>query len=322
MVVHAHHFTPDLNAALVEAIPLICRTKTDVLSFFWGSGFRGPQYDELAKLLRDDSSLFRKHQAVRSLLDAANENLSNEGLRLRREIIRRVTSFNNFASCWPDDQVRAKGAVQIVRELVQEKDALTRIVQAEERQRCAQIARSEQKAELTRKRAEQREAVKRSFFDLFSLTDGNCRGILFEGVLNRLFAIDGLAVREAFRVVGQAGEGVVEQIDGVIELDGHFYLVEAKWWAQKLGVVDVAQHTVRVASRSGMRGLYVVYPGYTDPAIVTIRDALQRGIYVLAVLEEVVAVLETEESIADWLRKKVGHAMIDRNPFVPFERMV
>lgn len=279
-------------------------------------------FDTLDERLRTDSLAFRKHSAVRSLLVAANEDTSNKGLGVRREIIKRVTGFNNFAACWPGDQVRAKGAVQIVRDLVQEKDAVTRIVQAEERQRLAKIADSEQKAEQIRKRAQQRDSVKRDLFALFSLADTKRRGILFEGVLNRLFSIDELAIRESFRVVGDAGEGIVEQIDGVIELDGHLYLVEAKWWKQKLEVGDVSRHTVRVASRSGMRGLYVVHPGYTEPAITTIRDALQRGVYVLALLEELVFVLETDQSIAGWLRKKVGHAMIDRDPFRLFQRVI
>jgi restriction system protein len=100
-------------------------------------------------------------------------------------------------------------------------------------------------------------------------------------------------------------------------LDGHLYLIEAKWWGQNLGTGEVSQHTVRVASRSGMRGLYVVQPGYTDAAVTTIRDALQRGVFVLATVEELVVLLESDDSIADWLREKVRYAMIDRDPFRP-----
>jgi hypothetical protein len=66
-----------------------------------------------------------------------------------------------------------------------------------------------------------------------------------------------------------------------------------------------------------MRGLYVVHPGYTDPAIGMIRDALQRGVFVLAIVEELVTLLDTDDSVADWLRAKVRHAMIDREPFRP-----
>jgi restriction system protein len=46
------------------------------------------------------------------------------------------------------------------------------------------------------------------------------RGKLFESVLNRLFAAESILIREAFTLVGDEGEGVVEQIDGAIELDG------------------------------------------------------------------------------------------------------
>lgn len=44
------------------------------------------------------------------------------------------------------------------------------------------------------------------------------------------------------------GLGVVEQIDGVIELQGDLYLVEMKWWQDALGPGDVAQHLVTAAS--------------------------------------------------------------------------
>jgi len=316
---YAYHFTPDLNAALLAAIPLICPAKKDVLSFFRSTGLRGPRLAEQEASLGRDSSSFRKHAATRVLLEAVNEDHSNDGLRVRREVIKRVTTFNNFGACWPDDQMPAKGAVQTVRDLVKEKDAVTRIIQAEERERHARVAESERNAEHLRKRAAERESVKRELFALFSVQDAR-RGILFEGVLNRFFALDGLTVREAFRLVGSAGEGVVEQIDGVVELDGHLYLVEAKWWSENLGTGDVAQHTVRVAGRSGMRGLYVVHPGYSNAAITMIRDALQRGVFVLAIVEELVALLDTNDSIADWLRAKVRHAMIDRDPFRPRRR--
>jgi restriction system protein len=56
---------------------------------------------------------------------------------------------------------------------------------------------------------------------LFAQSDPHKRGKALEGVLNRLFKAGGISVRDAF-VLRVDGEGVVEQVDGVIELGGAF----------------------------------------------------------------------------------------------------
>ena len=89
---------------------------------------------------------------------------------------------------------------------------------------------------------------------LFGESDPVKRGKAIEGLLNRLFALYDISVREAF-VLRVDGQGIVEQIDGVVELDGELYLVEVKWWHVSLGPGDVAQHLVRVFNRGHARGI-------------------------------------------------------------------
>jgi restriction system protein len=319
---HADLYPPDVYAALVEAIPMICRSKQDILTFFRGAGAHGAELRAFEIMLRDDREAFKKHQVTRALLDVASKDRSNDGIRLTREIVRRVTTFRNFEACWPAEQKAAKGAVQTVRELVEAKDAVTRIVQAEERERHLRTAAAQQDARRLQERRAKRDELKRDLFGLFSSGDPRGRGLLLEGVLNRLFALDGLAVRESFTLRGIDGEGIVEQIDGVVELDGHLYLVEAKWKSENIGRGEISEHTVRVATRSGMRGMYIVHPGYSEPAVTVMREALQRNVFVLANLEEVVVLLESDDSIAEWLRAKVRFAMIERDPFRPLLRHV
>ncbi len=55
------------------------------------------------------------------------------------------------------------------------------------------------------------------------------RGKLLEVVLNDLFRAYNIHVREDFRRRDPESGVVLEQIDGVIELDGSVYLVEMKW---------------------------------------------------------------------------------------------
>ena len=55
-----------------------------------------------------------------------------------------------------------------------------------------------------------------------------------ESGLNRFFSSSGILLREAFTRVGEYGEGIIEQVDGVIEINGEIYLVEMKWHSDKL----------------------------------------------------------------------------------------
>ncbi len=137
-----------------------------------------------------------------------------------------------------------------------------------------------------------------------------------ESVLNRLFKIAGISVRDALTVRGNAREGIVEQIDGVIKLDSDFYLVEVKWHTARLGVGDVSHHLVRLHARDGARGLLISSHGFTGPAISAVRDHLTKLTAVLCELDEIVLLLEGQHDLGEFLRKKVESAILDRNPFV------
>ena len=48
-------------------------------------------------------------------------------MRERREILNRVTRFDDFSVCWESDQATARGLVAQVRDLVNVKDSFTRM---------------------------------------------------------------------------------------------------------------------------------------------------------------------------------------------------
>ena len=56
--------------------------------------------------------------------------------------------------------------------------------------------------------------MRKDLFALFSEANPYARAKRLESVLNRLVAPDGIGVREAFHVIGDESEGIVEQIDG------------------------------------------------------------------------------------------------------------
>ena len=105
--------------------------------------------------------------------------------------------------------------------------------------------------------------------------------------LNNLFQAYGVLIRKSFHLVGEAGEGIVEQIDGIIELSGVLYFVEMKWYRNPVGKPEISEHLVRLMSR----------------------------VVVLSTLHEIVRLLEQQDDLSEFFTKKVQAAQIHKNPY-------
>jgi hypothetical protein len=88
--------------------------------------------------------------------------------------------------------------------------------QEQEAERKKRLEEEERKVAIQNERNTKLEQVKKDLYALFGLADPQKRGKQLEDVLNRLFQTAGILVREAFTRIAPTGEGVVEQIDGVI----------------------------------------------------------------------------------------------------------
>ncbi len=308
------HYPPELLDLLVDTIPLLCRSKQGVIVFFQGAGVSETILQDLQRRVRSDPDEINKYEIARTVLVRLNQR-GEAAIRERREILKRVTQFDSFASCWPADQLKAKGLIAEICQLVNVKDSFTRMNQ--EREREAQKRREEHDAKLEaikQKRA-QLQSIRADLTSLFTVNDPQRRGKMLEGVLNRLFRVAGISIREAFTLCGQDGEGIVEQIDGVVELDGNLYLVEIKWWNRPLGPGEVAQHLVRVFNRGHARGIFLSASDFTDAAVHMCRESLSKATVVLCHMEEIVRLLEMEGDLPELLRTKLRAAVIDKNPY-------
>lgn len=309
-----HHYPPEVLNLLVDTIPLLCRSKNDVLVFFKGAGVPSAVTADFQRKVNVDRKSVNKYEITREVLVRLNDK-GEASLRERREILKRVIEFEDFSTCWSSDQLKAKGLVAEIRRVVDVKDSFGRMRQAQEAERRKRIEEEQRKTAARNEQRAKLEQVKKDLYALFGCDDPQKRGKQLEGVLNQLFSVTGILVREAFTRVAPTGEGVIEQIDGVIELDGEIYLVEMKWWDKPLGTGEVSQHLVRVFTRDCARGLLISYSGYTDPAIATCREALSRMVVVLCSLQEIVQMLEHEANLTELLKKKVRSAVIDKNPY-------
>jgi restriction system protein len=311
------HYPPELLGLLVDTIPRLARSKKDVLMFFRGAGVSQTHLAELAQQVSQSPASVNKFDMVRTVLARLNAAGESE-LRARREVLKRVVEFEDFSGCWENDRLEAQGLVHRIRTVVNVKDSFTRMKDELERERAEHRREHEKRAAEHTKREAAREEIKRDLFALFAESNPWRRGKQLEAVLNRLFAHYAVLVREAFVLRGDPGTGIVEQIDGVIELDGHLYLVEIKWHGKALGVPEVSQHLVRVFTRGDVRAVIISDSEFSEGAIQQCRDDLSQKVVVLCVLEEIVKVLESGSELGAMLRAKVQAAIIDRRPFARF----
>jgi multidrug efflux pump subunit AcrA (membrane-fusion protein) len=314
MQVDPYHFPPEVLGLLKDVLPLLNRSKADLLDFFRGAGVSDATLADLRERLRREPKSVNKYEIARTVLTRVNEQ-GEPALRARREIIKRVVEVEDFSTCWPDDQLKARGLVAQVRSVVNTKDAFTRMHQERDQERSERLAAGRAKAAKVAQRRAAVQDLHRRLGRLFSAPNAQRRGIELEKLLNELFVLDGLLVRESFVLRTEQGSPI-EQIDGVVELDHMLYLVEIKWWTEPLGVDPVTRHLSRVFFRTGVGGVLISASGFTAPAVEECKTALTKILIVLGDLQEIVLLLEREGDVAEWLRTKIQFAKIEKRPMV------
>lgn len=313
------HYPPELFDLMIETIPLLNRSKNSVLLFFRGAGVSEALYADIQQQLLADRSAINKYEICRIILFRINET-SDKYIRERRELLKRVVEFESFTNCWESDQLKAKGLVASIRDLVNVKDSFTKINLEREKEQARNSAQYNAKVLQVRKQAEAIETAKLDFYSLFSESNAQERGKKLEGVLNTLFKLYGILVREAFTRKGDKGEGIIEQIDGVVEIDNEIYLVEMKWRSEKIGSDDIYAHLGRIYHRANAHGIFISAAGYSESGLIAAKEALvKQAVLVLTDLQEFVYVLENGLDLVQYYKTKIKNAIIDKAPFTkPF----
>ncbi len=281
-----------------------------MISFFAGAGVEYVVLGDLKQQLLQNRDAMKKHELARAVLTRLNEQGDN-GMATRRAVLRRVVEWQNFAACYPDNQGRAEEIVRHIAGLVNIKDARTREEEIE-------ISRNKIDYLLQQNEVQKRKfalaEIRESLLSLIHQPNPQQRGKMLENVLNRYFKVSGILVREAFALTSPYGEGIVEQIDGVVEIDGSLHLVEMKWWQEPIGVTEISRHISRIYSRSHACGIFVSASGFTKAAVTLCREALQHKLITLCELQEIMILLEQEKLLKDFFKAKVHAAVIDKKP--------
>jgi restriction system protein len=303
------HYPPELFQLMVDAVPRLCRSKTDLMLFLQGAGIGEDILRDHWQVVRTDPKSVSKFQITRYVLQRLNER-GERTLQERRELLRRVVEFENFSACWENERAAAKGYVADIRNIVEVKDSFTRMRQEKDRERREHMKQQEARVAALRKQKAAQEQVRQKLYGLFKEDlDPHQRGRDFEAVLNELFQLDGILLRDSFRRQGQQGQ-TLEQIDGAVEIAGQLYLVEAKWHKQPIGVQDVQVLISRLFLRPGApRGIFISASGFSGPAINAQQEAASQKILLLCDLSEIVQILDREEDIGRFFKRKADQAI-------------
>lgn len=308
------HYPPELLEMLTEVIPCLFKSKQGVIDFFHGAGTPAPLLAEWRSKVRADKNSVRKHEIARDVIRQLNEG-GDKTLAQRREVIKRISEIDDFSACYDSDRYKAQGLVAQIQKLVNVKDSFTRMNLEREKERKERQAAYTASVQAKQKEAEKRAAIKDSLYKLFGETDPYKRGKRLEGILNNLFSFAGFLVREAFTLKGDEGQGIVEQIDGAVEIDGVLYLVEMKWWDKPIGRQGIAPHFVSVYGRGNVGGIFISYSGFSPAAIEDAKIGLAQKVFVLTELEEIIQVIDCEADLKIFFKEKINRARSDRNPF-------
>ncbi|MFA2865402.1 restriction endonuclease [Acinetobacter pittii] len=309
-------YPPELFKLLVDTIPLLCKSKRDVILFFRGAGVIQSDLIHVETALRTDQASINKFEIARDVLTKVNIRGDN-GLAVRREILKRVVEFESFETCWENDQFKAKGLVSSIREVVNKKDSFTRMKHERDLEHQQNLAKRELERNQILKKQKSLEEISQRLNTLFTMDDKpHERGKLLESILNDLFRTYDIHIYEDFRRRDPETGVVVEQIDGVIELNGQLHLVEMKWLKSPVGVPEFTQHIGRLFFRANAHGILIATNGYTEAVISQCRDALSQKTLFLCSLQEIVMLLYRQDDLVEFLKKKSRAAILDKNPFL------
>src|SRR5579859_7778486 len=123
----AWHYPPELVSLLIDAVPRLVKGKLDQINVFRGAGVAERHVADIAARVVADKKSVGRHNIAREIIQRMNQDDSSAGLRARRELLKRITEWEDFGSCWPDDRDIAYARVAETKKIVDVKDSFTKM---------------------------------------------------------------------------------------------------------------------------------------------------------------------------------------------------
>ncbi|MGV9834301.1 restriction endonuclease [Nocardia niigatensis] len=259
MQLSSHHKRVSAQAyqALRNALPAVFWYKERTLQPFLKAAFR----ENPSVLVDLDFKGETKRAIVARLVDRL---LDQEATYQKATIhlmleIANMTRFIDLEQLEDADTKIAKARVAVA-ELKRHTEVFELLLTEKERI-AAKQAVLDQQMESQQKFEETLRTMKVHFINMHEDANPQARGKAFEGFLNHLFGLFDLDPRAEYSLER-------EQIDGAFSLEGHDYIVEAKWLNQGVSreQVDVFAAKVHRKAKSAF-GLFISVRGFTKVAL-------------------------------------------------------
>jgi hypothetical protein len=141
------------------------------------------------------------------------------------------------------------------------------------------------------------------------------RGYAFQKLLNRLFDLFNLKSRNPFRIVG-------EEIDGSCEVNGHTYLLEAKYQNKPTPESDLLVFAGKVAGKATWsRGLFISFGGFSKDGLEAFARGKQTNIIGMDA-QDLFFILDGKIGLPDALNAKARRAVETNSFFVSVHDLI
>ncbi|MFD3818122.1 restriction endonuclease [Streptomyces rubiginosohelvolus] len=284
---------PSAYLALVEALTAI----------FWN---KKPFQTYVRAMLKDHSELLprldftvTKREVSGQLVDLlrANETRYLDLTVALMLDIAAMETFPNLVSQVDADDMVAKATVAVAE--LKRWTAKQREVIEEHEEHAATIAQSAKKAQDGRAFAQAHDGLKQRFMGMYAAADPHKRGTDFEGFINELFALYDMEPRASYVME-------YEQIDGAFAFDTDHYVLEAKWWKDRIGrrELDVFKANIERKGKNTL-GLYISMNGFTTDAVAVYSFSTP---FITLDGVDFMAVLDQRIRLDELIRRKKRHA--------------
>jgi len=139
------------------------------------------------------------------------------------------------------------------------------------------------------------------------------RGRAFEALVVALMRSHSLLFRSSYHT----SDNRAEQIDGALELDGRFVLLESKWVKSDLAASDLFAFLGKVEGKFvGTIGLFVSYNQLTENFLSALRSGRRQSVLVVHGAEDIKTMFQPDFPLKGYLRWCIGSASTDNRSTV------
>jgi hypothetical protein len=212
----------------------------------------------------DGNTLSKRKQMDRLYQELRSKDFDKR-LEVSRNFVRILVEHSNFVPQDPRHRIDvAERSALKLRELIRSQQA-----EREEKDRARR-----QTAAAPKKTYHQELEVVREAFEKAHALSGQEKGYALEKIFVDLMQVSAIPVQEPFHIVG-------EQLDGAIKHDGHYYLVELKWFAEPLEPKHIGSFYFKVDGKLGARGIVIAMNGYTSGVIESVAKGKELKVLLL-----------------------------------------